>query len=301
MHTPTLAMFRFSLRCLVLSISAVVLSHAAVLVAPISGQFPDTFGACSGCTQLAYKSQTVVSSNGKFTATLNAAVYSDPGNTFCAGCLDFVYQIANSSGSTDNIGRITVVDFNAGAPGGIGWEVDAGYSTSGAPAAGGTAFPTGTIAPGLVDRNTNDTVGFQFSSSPSTSLPQGSVSTVLVIETNATYFTTGSALAIDGGTANYSAFAPSVTNPLTFTATSLPPGMVGVPYSQTLPTTGGTLPLHFYIIAGRLPAGLTLNGSTGQISGTPQEAGESSSLTFLVTDSGSSQQTATANIVMAVN
>src|SRR5579862_6272509 len=164
---------------------------APIQASTLNGPFPeseppDIFGACAGCTQLAYVSNpNVTDSNGTFTATLNAAVYLDPSNTFCAGCLDFVYQVSNSGGSTDDIGRVTAFNFT-------GFMVDAGFSVAGEPAGGGTAFPTGTWAPGLVDRNTADTVGFQFAK-VATAIPPGGTSTVLVIETNAASFKTGTA------------------------------------------------------------------------------------------------------------
>ena len=46
-------------------------------------------------------------------------------------------------------------------------------------------------------------------------------------------------------------------------------GIVGVPYSSTLIPIGGTAPYTFSIIAGSLPTGLSLNATTGVISGTP--------------------------------
>lgn len=57
--------------------------------------------------------------------------------------------------------------------------------------------------------------------------------------------------------------APSITTGLTlFTAS------VGVPYSQGLAATG-TSPISWSVVSGLLPDGLTLNASTGAISGTP--------------------------------
>src|SRR3954454_19231753 len=50
---------------------------------------------------------------------------------------------------------------------------------------------------------------------------------------------------------------------------SLPTGVVGVPYSGTIAATGGTAPYRFTISDGILPAGLTLNPTTGAIAGTP--------------------------------
>ena len=46
-------------------------------------------------------------------------------------------------------------------------------------------------------------------------------------------------------------------------------GQVGVPYSQPLNATSGTAPYSYSLTSGTLPGGLTLNPSTGVISGTP--------------------------------
>jgi len=62
----------------------------------------------------------------------------------------------------------------------------------------------------------------------------------------------------------------SVTNvSLTIQTTSLPPVFVGVPYSAQLQAIGGLGALTWSVFSGTLPAGLTLNASTGVISGTP--------------------------------
>ena len=57
---------------------------------------------------------------------------------------------------------------------------------------------------------------------------------------------------------------PSLNNPAT-----LPAATVGQAYSFQLAETGGVAPLSWSITSGTLPAGLTLNTSTGIISGTP--------------------------------
>lgn len=54
--------------------------------------------------------------------------------------------------------------------------------------------------------------------------------------------------------------------------TNLPAGMLNNTYHQTLTASGGTAPYHFVIASGSLPPGLTLDNSTGLISGTPTTA-----------------------------
>lgn len=61
-------------------------------------------------------------------------------------------------------------------------------------------------------------------------------------------------------------------------------GVVSRPFHHTLGLTGGTLPYSFAISSGALPAGLGLNASTGEISGTPTAAGFSQ-FTISIADS----------------
>ncbi|MFR7744318.1 MAG: S-layer homology domain-containing protein [Acutalibacteraceae bacterium] len=58
----------------------------------------------------------------------------------------------------------------------------------------------------------------------------------------------------------------------TITTDTLPNGKVGEAYSQTL-TADGTTPITWSISGGALPEGLTLNETTGEISGTPTAEG----------------------------
>jgi len=78
---------------------------------------------------------------------------------------------------------------------------------------------------------------------------------------------------------------PAATAP-TITTTSLPPATYGNLYSQRVVATGGTAPLTY--AATGLPSWLTLNASTGALSGTPDTPG-TSNITFTVTDKASAQ------------
>ncbi|MGB9081028.1 MAG: S8 family serine peptidase [Desulfuromonadaceae bacterium] len=67
----------------------------------------------------------------------------------------------------------------------------------------------------------------------------------------------------------------TIAAPLAITTTSLPAATRNVPYSTTLAASGGTTPYTWSISSGKLPAGLSLAGSTGVISGSPTKIGTS--------------------------
>ena len=80
------------------------------------------------------------------------------------------------------------------------------------------------------------------------------------------------------------AYSGTISAGLSITTTSLPTPVAAVAYSQTVATSGGTAPVTFSISGGSLPAGLSLNTSTGVISGTPTTPG-AYSFTLTATDS----------------
>ncbi len=89
--------------------------------------------------------------------------------------------------------------------------------------------------------------------------------------------------------------------PLTVTTSSLAGGVIEKAYNQILQASGGTPPYTWSVSAGALPAGLTLNASTGAITGIPTAAGISN-FTVKATDSSTpTKQTATANLSITVN
>ncbi|HVB85174.1 MAG TPA: putative Ig domain-containing protein [Candidatus Dormibacteraeota bacterium] len=72
---------------------------------------------------------------------------------------------------------------------------------------------------------------------------------------------------------------------LSITTSSLPDGQVNVMYSATLNATGGITPYTWSLTSGSLPTGLTLNPSSGAISGTPTQSVLNTPLKFEVKDS----------------
>jgi RHS repeat-associated protein len=72
---------------------------------------------------------------------------------------------------------------------------------------------------------------------------------------------------------------------LQITTASLPNGNVGQPYSAALNASGGTKPYTWSLTSGSLPSGLSLDASTGTISGAPSAVVGTIDLTFEVADS----------------
>ena len=101
-------------------------------------------------------------------------------------------------------------------------------------------------------------------------------------------------------TQNLALTVGAATSTLTVTAAALPAGTVGTAYSQSpLTVSGGTKP-YTYSLSSTSNDGLTINASTGAISGTPTTAG-TFTLTAVVTDSSTPQQSATQSLPFTVN
>ncbi len=74
-----------------------------------------------------------------------------------------------------------------------------------------------------------------------------------------------------------------VVDVLTITTVTLPNGVVGVAYLESIQTAGGSGVLAWSVSAGSLPVGLLLGATTGAISGTPSAAA-TSTFTLEATD-----------------
>jgi len=167
----------------------------------------------------------------------------------------------------------------------------------GAPYAATLAVSGGTMA--YVWRLTNGTLpsGLSLASSGSiTGTP-----TAAVNSTPLTFMVTDSSSPAQTKSANLTLTIAAVAPVLSITTASLPNGQVGTIYSTMVAATGGTTPYSWSLTSGTLPTGLSLNASTGAITGTPTTEVSSAALTFMVTDSGSPAQTKPVNLTLTIS
>lgn len=75
-------------------------------------------------------------------------------------------------------------------------------------------------------------------------------------------------------------------------------GTEGAAYNASISAAGGESPYGYEVSSGSLPAGLSLNASTGAITGTPTTAG-TSNFGVTVTDANGAAKTSTYSIVVA--
>jgi len=115
----------------------------------------------------------------------------------------------------------------------------------------------------------------------------------IAVDTNGTAYITGYTDSANFPVTNGSALSGSsdafvtkivVSIPLIISPATLPNGMLGTPYNQTITASGGTGLYTFGVTSGALPPGLTLTAN-GTLSGTPTSAG-SFMFTVTATDHG---------------
>src|SRR6266851_4988309 len=119
------------------------------------------------------------------------------------------------------------------------------------------------------------------------------------VSTTATVTATSVADPTKSATAAVTVTSNSGPPPVSITTTSLSSATAGIAYSNPLSATGGKSPYSWTLTSGTLPAGITLQ-SSGSLSGTPSKSGQST-FTLQVTDSSSSQETATGSFTLNVN
>ncbi|SDA92623.1 putative Ig domain-containing protein [Mesorhizobium qingshengii] len=179
---------------------------------------------------------------------------------------------ADKSYSLSVAGPTLVVSPTNPPAGAVGFAYSQQLSTS-----GGTAPYTYSVEIGPLPAGLSLSSSGLISGTPSA---QGTVTFKVKSQDSTTISTGGVWFVTQDITVVINAAPTIVVNPAT-----VPGGTVGLAYSgATMTGSGGTGPYTFTISAGSLPAGLTLNGTTGALSGTPT-AGGTVNFTVQATDS----------------
>jgi subtilisin family serine protease len=161
-----------------------------------------------------------------------------------------------------------------------GGTVGSAYSAT-LGATGGTTPYTWTLASGVLPAGLSLSVGGVISGQPTTA---GTSSFTVRVTGN-------------DGLSSTAARSITVTTPFSITTESLPDGVQGTAYRQTLTASGGTGTLSWSRVSGTLPNGVSLS-SAGVLSGTPSAA-NTFTFTVRVTDGASRTAQATFTVVIA--
>lgn len=182
---------------------ASVAAQAVLLIPPVGttplpGTPSSALPTLTGGTLLASISDTF--STASYSGVLYTTVIRET-----TGTLDFLYQVTDSAGP-DFIHRVTTINFT-------GFSTDVDYLSD--PFTGfGFVAPVVVVSPVhpyTADRQTADTVGFNFqdTASGNQGLQAGDVSNVFYVRTNALNYTMGNTNVIDGNIARVTSFAPA--------------------------------------------------------------------------------------------
>jgi hypothetical protein len=215
--------------------------------------------------------------------TLNASTGSLTGTPTAAGTFSFTVQVVDAAKATATqaftikITPAPLVITTSSLPAGT---VGTSYTATTLAATGGTPPYAWSVASGAFPGGLSISSAGVISGTPAAA---GTFSVTLKVTDSAQATAT-------------QPFTITVTAALTITTATLPNGTVGAAYSQTLALAGGSGTFTWSVSAGTLPGGITLNSSTGSLSGTPSAPG---AFTFTVSVTGGGQ-TATQSLTITV-
>ncbi|GEM_PF-2997140 len=248
--------------------------------ATVGGGYSRTLAVIGGISPLTW---SIVAGSLPAGLTLNGSTGVISGVPTTAETLTFSVQVTDANNSNDiqalsiTVNPTPVLTTTSLSAGNVG----AAYYNESLAVSGGTtpliwSVFSGTLPPGL-----SLSTGGVISGTPTTS--GTSNFTVRVTDAN--------------GVFDDQALSIIVSASLTITTTTMPGATIGIAYTRPLSVSGGTVPLIWSIVGGTLPSGLSLNSSTGAISGAPTMAGISN-FTVRVTDATSTFDDQTLTIVV---
>jgi hypothetical protein len=179
-------------------ISLCALGFATVAIAHATPITPGNTVAAASLTTYSTADQVgFISGNiapGTFSANWDESVYA--GNSYCATCLTFVYQVQDLSGNA--VLHVTGFSYDS-------FMTNVGFNAA-----------SGSVAPNNIDRTLDGTtINFNFLAGAG--ITPGMLSDLLVVETNATSFTAGLVSLQDGSAGTEGAIQPStVPEPSSF-------------------------------------------------------------------------------------
>ncbi len=240
-------------------------ASGSALSGNVGTSFSQAFTVSGGTAPYRFAALSIVSGTMPTGLSFNTATGTLSGTPTSAGTVTFHVTATDSSTGSGPYSLFGAYTLTIGAP-----------SVTLSPA----SLPASTVATAY-----SQTVSASGGTAPYTyTLTSGSLPTGLTLNTT-TGAITGTPMA--GGTFN---FTITATDANTFTASrsysitaaaptvtvapvTLPAAQMGTAYNQTVSASGGTAPYTFSVSAGALPTGLSLNASSGAISGTPSAAG----------------------------
>jgi Putative Ig domain len=264
----------------------------------VGAAYSVTLGATGGTNPYTWSVSSGTLPAGLALSASSGAITGTPTTAVSAAPLTFTVTDSSSPSQTKSLNLTLTISASGTAPLTVttttfpNGQVGAAYSAT-LTATGGTTPYTWTLTAGTLPAGLSLNAGTGVITGTPTAAANATPLTFTVTDSSSPVQTQAVSLTLT--------ISASGTAPLTVTTTALPNGQVGTSYSATLTATGGTTPYSWALTAGTLPAGLSLNASTGAISGTPTAAASATPLSFTVTDSSSPAQNKAVNLTLSIS